>query len=51
MSDWTRFEKVACSVIILFGLLVGWGIMSLGQQIVDAKAQYYALKLQQYESR
>lgn len=47
MSSWTRFEKVACSVIILFGLVVGWGICSLGQQIIDTKAQYYALKLQQ----
>ena len=50
MSDWTRFEKVACSVIILFGLVVGWGIMSLGQSVIDAKTQYYAMKLQ-HESR
>ena len=47
MSSWTRFEKVACSVIILFGLVVGWGIMSLGQQIIDTKTAYYTLKLQQ----
>jgi len=47
MSRWTQFEKVACSLIILFGLVVGWGIMSLGQQVVDAKTQYYAMKLQQ----
>ena len=46
MSSWTRFEKVACSVIILFGLVVGWGIMSLGNQVIDAKTQYYAIKLQ-----
>ena len=50
MSDWTRFEKVACSMIILFGLVVGWGIMSLGQSVIDAKAQYYAIKLA-HESR
>ena len=47
MKDWTKFEKVACSVIILFGLVVGWGICSLGQSVIDAKTQYYALKLEQ----
>ena len=46
-ENWTTFEKVACSLIILFGLVVGWGIMSLGQQVIDAKAQYYAIKTQQ----
>lgn len=47
MSKWSKFEKVACSLIILVGFVVGWGIISLGQQIIDTKAQYYALKLQQ----
>ena len=44
MSDW---EKVACSLLIFGGLVLGWGIVSLGQEIIDTKAQYYALKLEQ----
>lgn len=47
MSKWTQFEKVACSLIILVGLVVGWGILSLGNTVIETKAEYYALKLQQ----
>ena len=47
MSGWTRFEKVACALIILAGLIVGTGICHLGQTIIDVKSQNYALMLKQ----
>lgn len=46
MSDWSTFEKVACSLLILGGLVLGWGIVSLGQEIIDVKTQNYALMLE-----
>ena len=50
MKDWTTFERVACSIIIIVGLFVGAGIYALGQQIIETKAEYYALKMQ-YDNR
>lgn len=39
------YEKVAVSLIIALGIVVGYGILYLGKQVVELKTQIYLMKM------
>lgn len=41
-----KYEKITVSLIIIFGIVVGYGIISLGQQVIELKTQIYLMKME-----
>ena len=40
-----KYEKITVSLIIIFGIVVGYGILCLGKQVVELKTQIYIMKM------